>query len=78
MPYKLSSKLNQIENFIWHDYSMISKYYGAVTIHDRFHFLFTLGAVIRSESIFKADLSDLVGFAFNQEKEPDPYHVLVM
>ena len=57
---------------------MISKYYGAVTIQDRFHFLFTLGAVIRSESIFKADLSDLVDFAFNQEKEPDPYHVLVM
>ena len=77
-PYKLSSKLNQIENFIWHDCSTIGKYYGAATLRDRFHFLFTLGAVIRSESCFKADLSDLMDFTFHQENEPDPYHVLVM
>ena len=57
---------------------MIGKYYGAATLRDRFHFLFTLGAVIRSESCFKADLSDLMDFTFHQENEPDPYHVLVM
>ena len=57
---------------------MIGKYYGATTLRDRFHFLFTLGAVIRSESVFKADLSDLMDFTFHQENEPDPYYVLVM
>lgn len=40
--------------------------------------MFTLGAVIRSESVFKVDLSDLMDFTFHQENEPDPYHVLIM
>ena len=57
---------------------MIGKYYGTDTLRDRFHFLFTLGAVILSESVFKAVLSDLMDFTFHQENEPDPYHVLVM
>ena len=48
-PYKLSNEINNIENFIWHDCINIGKYYGTAALHDRSHFLFTLGAVIRTE-----------------------------
>ena len=64
-PYKLSTKINKIESFIWFGYSIIGKYYDATMLRDRFHFLFTLGAVIRSESVFKVDLSDLVDFTYD-------------
>ena len=77
-PYNLSTKINNIKRFLWHDCSTIGKYYSAATLRDRFHFLFTLGAVIRSESVFKADLNDLMEFTYHQENEPDPYHVLIM
>ena len=52
--------------------------FGAATLRDRFHFLFTIGVVIRSESVFNADLSDLMDFNYLQVNEPDPYHVLIM
>ena len=47
-------------------------------LRDRFYFLFTLGVAIRSESVFKADLCDLMDFTYHQENEPDPYHILIM
>ena len=75
-PYKLSKKINQIENFIWHDCSTIGKCYGAATLRNRFHFLFTLGIVIRSESVFKADLSDLMDFTSHQENNPGSFSYL--
>ena len=53
-------------------------YYVAATLRYRFHFLFTIGAVIRSESVFKADLCDLMDFKYLQVNEPDPYHVLII
>ena len=71
-------KINEIENVIWHDCITIGNYYGTATLRDRFHLLFTLGAVIQSESVFKTDLSDLIDFTFHQEHELDPYHVLAM
>ena len=43
-----------------------------------FIFLFTFGAFIHSESIFKADSSDLMDFTYHHENEPDLYHVLIM
>jgi len=38
----------------------------------------TLGGVLRSESMYLADLSDLCDFLFHQTLEPDPYHVSVL
>ena len=40
--------------------------------------MFTIGAVIRSESVFKADLYDLIDLNYLQVNEPDPYHVLII
>ena len=53
-------------------------YYVAATLRYRFHFLFTIGAAICSESVFKVDLSELMDFTFHQENELDPYHVLIV
>ena len=76
-PYKLSNKINHIEQFIWDDSPKSGIFYGAASLCDRFHFLFTIGAVIRSESVFKADLCDLMDFKYLHVNEPDPYHVLI-
>ena len=77
-PYKLSNEINNIEQFMWDDSPTSGMFYGAASLRDRFHFLFTIGAVIRSQSVFKADLSDLMDFNYTQKNEPDPYHVLIM
>ena len=37
--------------------------------------MFSLSAVLRSDSIYKADLADLCDFNFKQKLEPDPYHI---
>ena len=76
-PYNLFNEIDNIEKIIWDDCPKSSMYYGAATLRDRFHFLFTIGAVIRSESVFKADLCDLMDFNYLQVNEPDPYHVLI-
>ena len=65
-PYKSSNEIKKFEKFIWDDCPKSDMYYGATTLRDRFHFVFTIGAVIRSKSIFKADLSDLMDFTFHQ------------
>ena len=39
--------------------------------------LFSFSAVLRSDSIYKADLSDLCDFKL-QKLEPDPYHVCIL
>ena len=77
-PYKLSNEINNIEQFIWDDSPKSGIFYGAASLRDRFHFLFTIGAVIRSESVFKADLCDLVDFNYLQVDKPDLYRVLIM
>ena len=63
--------------FLW-DYKSHTPKYGAASLRDRFHFLFTLGAVMRSDSLYRADLSDLCDFSFKQTRERDPYHVVVL
>ena len=76
-PYKLSNEINNIEQFIWDDSPKSGIFYGAALLCDRFHFLFTIGAVIRSESVFKANLYDLMDFNYLQVNESNPYYVLI-
>ena len=76
-PFKLASEVNTIEDFIWNDHNMTG-YYSGSSMHDRFQFLMTLGSISRSESLYKADLSDLCDFIFKQRLEIDPYHILIM
>jgi len=54
--------------------------FGASSLRDRFQFLMSLCGVLRSESLFKADLSDLMDIKLESQltKEPFPYHVLIL
>ena len=52
-PYNLSNEIDNIEKNIWDDCPKSGMYYGAATLRDRFHFLFTIGAVIRGESVLR-------------------------
>ena len=50
-------------------------YYCGSSMRDRFQFLMTLGSISRSESLYKADLSDLCDSMCKQRREIDPYHI---
>ena len=38
----------------------------------------TLGAVMRSDSLYSADSCDLCDFTFLQPKEGDDYHIIIL
>ena len=76
-PYRLLSDIPKIEDFIWNEHCG-QRIYGANGLRDRFQLLFSLSAVLRSDSIYKADLADLCDFKFKQKLEPDPYHICIL
>ena len=76
-PYRCLGDLPKIEEYIW-DAHKCTKIYGANGLRDRFQLLFSLSAVLRSDSIYKADLADLCDFKFKQKLEPDPYHIGIL
>ena len=48
------------------------------SIRDIFQLLMTLSNCLRSESIYKADLSDLCDLVYHQKSERSPYQILIM
>ena len=78
-PFKMIGEIPRIEEWLW-NYNNTTISYATSSLRDRFHFLMTLGAVLRSESLFKADLSDLCDFILEADKinEPSPYHIVVL
>ena len=76
-PYRILNEIPNIEQYMWKIHCK-TKIYSTNSLRDRFQFLFSLSAVLRSDSIYKADLSDLCDFKFKQKREPDPYHVCIL
>ena len=78
-PFKMIGEVPRIEEWLW-NYNNSTISFGTSSLRDRFHFLMSLGAVLRSESLFKADLSDLCDFILDRDKmnEPSPYHIVVL
>ena len=70
------SQVNQIKEYILAYYWTLPTF-SAVSLRDRYHFFVTNGVVLRSESMYLADLSDLSNFKFKQQKEPHPYHIAI-
>ena len=66
-PYKMTSEVNQIEEYMW-AYHCTTPAYSAASLRDRYHFLATYEGVLRSESMFLEDISDLCNFKFKQQK----------
>ena len=73
-PYRCLSDIPKLETFIWNERKE-QRVYSTSGLRDRFQLLFSLSAVLRSDSIYKADLSDLLDFKFKQKNEPDPYDI---
>ena len=76
-PYRILNDLPKLEEYIWNE-NKDKRIYGASSLRDRFQLLFSLSGVLRSDSIYKADLSDLLDFKFKQKNEPDPYHICIL
>ena len=55
-----------------------TRVYSLNALRNRFQFLMTLGAVMRSDSLYSADLCDLCDFTFLQPKEGDDYHIMIL
>ena len=73
-PYKMIAEVTEIEDFMW-NYHCQTPAFGAASLRDRYQFLGTLSGVLRSESLYRGDLSDLCDFKFKQRLEPDEYHI---
>lgn len=76
-PFSLVKEFSRIEVFMW-NFNNATLSYGASSLRDRFQYLFTYNGVLRSECLYKADLSDLCDFKYHQKSERDPYHILIM
>ena len=71
-------RINQIMSKKAYEIIVLLICFFTATLRERFHYLFTLGVIIRSESVFKADLCDCIGFKFHQLNELDPYYMMIV
>ena len=77
LAFKMAELIPAIEDHMWKSNNS-TPLFGLGSLRDRFQFLITLGGVTRSESIYKADLSDLCDLKFHADREKDAYHILIM
>ena len=76
-PFKIIDKIPGLEEQFW-EHNHKTRAFGAAALRDRFQFLHTLNSVMRSDSLYKAELADLCDFNFHQPREPDPYHIMIL
>ena len=76
-PFRIAGELASIEKYMW-EYSCKTASFSASSMRDRFQYLFSLNGVLRMESLYLADLSDLCDFIFHQKQERDPYQCLIL
>jgi hypothetical protein len=76
-PFWMAAEVSNIEDFMW-KYSCRTASFSASSMRDRFQYLFSLNGVLRMESLYLADLSDLCDFIFHQKEERDPYMCLIL
>lgn len=76
-PFLMIEKLDDLEDTLFNK-NKNTKVNGVAGLRNRFAYLSTLQSVLRGESIFKCELSDLCDFTYEARREPHPYHILVM
>ena len=76
-PFALLAEAPTIEIKMWEAHNNTHGY-GTSALRDEFYFLFTLSAVTRSASVYKGDLCDMCYFTFLQQREQDPYHIIIL
>lgn len=76
-PFRLVGRLGEMEERLWNRNNN-SMRNGMAALRDRFTFLETLGAVLRGESLYKGELSDLCDFIHKTRLDPHPFHCLII
>ena len=76
-PFMMIEQIPKIEEVLW-NYKNNTRVYGLNALRNRFQYLMTLGAVMRSDSLYSDDMCDLCDFTFLQPKEGDPYHIMIL
>ena len=71
-PFRIAGEPASIKKYIW-KYSCKTSTFIASSIRDWFQYLFMINGVLRMESLYLANLSDLWNFTFNQKQECDQY-----
>ena len=76
-PFVNHEQLPDIEKAMF-DHSSTSLLYGTISLCNQFFHLYTTQALQRAESPFNADLSNLVSLKYHNQREPHPYHFLIL
>jgi hypothetical protein len=76
-PFISMSQVDDIENAFW-EHGKSNARQSFPGIRNRFVFLQCYAAVLRHESMFLGELSDMFGFEHKRPKDPDPLYIMVM
>lgn len=76
-PFTNHERLPDIERAMF-EHSSGTLLNGTVSLRNRFFHLYTTQALQRAESPFDADLSDLVSFRYQSEREPHSYLIIIL
>jgi len=76
-PYRILCMMKKLEVALWERNKSTFKY-GAISLRNRFFFLYTKQSLSRGESGVMADLSELIDFKLQVSREPQPYHILIL
>jgi hypothetical protein len=76
-PFLIVEAIPKIEKKLWERNSDKSAAHAMVGLRDRFTFLTTLHAILRGESLFKAELSDMLHL-IHAGREPTPMAIFIL
>jgi hypothetical protein len=76
-PYLIVEAIPKIEKKLWERNSESSDAHAMVGLRDRFTFLVTLHAILRGESLFKAELADMLHLIV-AGREPTPMAIFIL
>jgi hypothetical protein len=76
-PFTSLSQITCIERALWHNGATTMK--GALPgLRNRFAFLACYSGILRSESVFLGELSDMFGIEHKRQRDPHPYFISIM
>jgi hypothetical protein len=76
-PFTSLSQIGSIEKALW-DYGSTTMKGALPGLRNRFAFLACFSGILRSESVFLGELSDMFGIEHKRERDPHPYFISIM
>ncbi|KAG7367334.1 centromere DNA-binding like protein [Nitzschia inconspicua] len=77
-PYGALDHIDQIENALFHMGCVSDSRSILSSLRNRFTFLFTTGGILRGESVYMAELSDLLHATVHRTRDPHPVTVMIL